>query len=332
MTSLRTYKCRRMHWRRSIVAVLLLALIALNGIAFMQAWAMTHFVPAGQRTPAIESLSLPQKAWTIVAGVTVPRPQNNSTPANFGLSYEIRRIDAAHGEWLEAWFVPSVPSHAVVLMFPGYATSKDTLLAPASALHDMGYDALLVDFRGSGGSSGSDTTLGVREADDVATSVAYARQTWSDEPIVLYGVSMGAATVLRAVAKDGVQPDALILESPFDRLLTTVGNRFHSMGLPAFPSAELLVFWGSLQHGFDGFQHNPVEYARWVKCPTLFMYGNQDPRVTPEQSIAIYEQLGGPKELVSFPGAGHTSLIAAAPQEWKAHVGKFLDQIGSGHD
>jgi alpha-beta hydrolase superfamily lysophospholipase len=311
---------------------LLLALLALNGVAFMQAWAMTHFVPAGQRTPAIESLSLPQKAWTITTGVTVPRPQNNITPADLGLTYETRRIDAGQSEWLEAWFMPSTSSSGVVLMFPGYATSKDTLLTPAAALHDMGYDALLVDFRGSGGSSGSDTTLGVREAEDVATSVAYARQAWPGKPIVLYGVSMGAAAVLRAVAKDGVQPDALILESPFDRLLTTVGNRFHSMGLPAFPSAELLIFWGSVQHGFDGFQHNPVEYARSVKCPTLFMYGDQDPRVTPEQSVAIYEQLDGPKEFVSFHGAGHTSLIAAAPQDWKLRVAKFLDQVDISHN
>ena len=48
--------------------------------------------------------------------------------------------------------------------FPGYATPKESLLGAASAFHGWGYTAVLVDFRGVGGSSRSDTTLGVREA------------------------------------------------------------------------------------------------------------------------------------------------------------------------
>src|SRR5207237_2938162 len=127
----------------------------------------------------------------------------------------------------------------------------ESLLTPAAAFHEMGYAVLLVDFRGTGGSSGQETTLGVREAADVARAVDYTQHTWPARPLVLYGVSMGAAAIMRAVATEGVHPAALILESPFDRLLDTVANRFHAMGLPAFPAAGLLVFWGSLQQGYD---------------------------------------------------------------------------------
>jgi len=193
-------------------------------------------------------------------------------------------------------------------------------------LHAAGYDTLLVDFRGAGGSSGSDTTLGVREAEDVAHSVAYAERTWPGRHIILYGVSMGAAAVLRAIAIEDVKPNAVILESPFDSLLGAVGNRFHAMGLPAFPSAELLVFWGSVQQEFDGFTHNPVEYARSVECPALLLHGELDPRVTVEQNALIFERLAGQKQLVSFPGAGHESLIVDAPEAWKQHVADFLQQ------
>ena len=47
------------------------------------------------------------------------------------------------------------------------------LLAPAQAFHRLGYDAILVDFRGVGGSSGNTTTLGVREAQDVAEMIKH---------------------------------------------------------------------------------------------------------------------------------------------------------------
>jgi len=243
------------------------------------------------------------------------------------LLYETHKISMNEGEFLEAWYIVRPVAQGIVLLFPGYAESKESLLATAVALHKAGYDTLLVDFRGAGGSTGSDTTLGVREAKDVAHSVAYAERTWPGRPIVLYGVSMGAASVLRAIATEDVRPSAVILESPFDSLLGTVGNRFHAMGLPAFPSAELLVFWGSVQQGFNGFTHNPAEYARSVECPVLLLHGELDPRVTVEQNAVIFERLAGQKHLVSFPGAGHVSLIVEAPKAWEGQVTQFLRDV-----
>ena len=317
---------RRRNWRKLLVIWLALAFVGFHAVAFMQAWAMTHYIPSGQRTAAPEQLSLTQKAWTILTGTRLPRPQNDHTPADVELSYETQEIIISEGEFLEAWHIAAIGSQGIVLLFPGYAESKESLLPAAMAFHEAGYDTMLVDFRGTGGSSGSDTTLGVREAEDVAYSVAYAKRTWPDRPLVLYGVSMGAVAVLRAIATEAIQPDAVILESPFDTLLGTVGNRFNAMGVPALPSAEVLVFWGSVQQGFNGFTHNPAEYARSVACPTLLLHGDQDPRVTVEQNDAIYQNLAGPKQLVSFSGAGHETLVVEAPEAWEQHVTKFVQE------
>jgi hypothetical protein len=119
-----------------------------------------------------------------------------------------------------------------------------------------------VDFYGSGGSSGSGTTIGVNESDDVAATVAYAKTVWPQRKIVLYGISMGGAAVLRAIAVNGVTPDTAIIEATFDSLLNTGKNRFRAMGLPPSPFTELLLFWGSVQQ-FNYFR-NPAQYAtRW---------------------------------------------------------------------
>ena len=58
----------------------------------------------------------------------------------------------------------------------------------------------------------------------------------------LYGISMGAAAILRAVHSCGVQPDAIIVEAVFDRMLATVGHRFEVMGLPSFPGLKCLFY------------------------------------------------------------------------------------------
>jgi len=320
-------RTRRVKWRKLPALIIIAGVLTLNGVAWMQAWAMTHYLPAGQRTPKPEALSPGEKISAIITGVKVPRPQNERTPADVGLSFEVRTIDVGVDESLEAWHVPHSQPVGIILMFPGYAESKQSRLPAASALHDMGYDLLLVDFRGAGGSSGNDTTLGVREGKDVALAVEYATRTWPNSKMVLYGVSMGSVAIMRAIAREGVQPDAAILESPFDGLLSTVRNRFDAMELPAFPGAELLVFWGSVQQGFNGFAHNPLDYASSVKCPALLLSGENDPRVTTEQARDIYERLGGPKEFVSFPGAGHETLVAHTEEVWKEHVARLLNDF-----
>ncbi|HET6314097.1 MAG TPA: alpha/beta fold hydrolase [Chloroflexia bacterium] len=315
---------RHNRWLRPIMVAMLSAFILLNGLAWMQARAMTHYAPGGPRTPRPEALSLGEKAWAVLAGVTVPRPGNNHTPAGVGLEYESRTIPVEGGDYLEGWFVTHAGANGLVLMFPGYAESKESLLPAASTLHALGYNLLMLDFRGVGGSSGNDTTLGVREAKDVARAVQYARLQWPGHPLVLYGVSMGGAAVMRAIAVEGVRVNAAIVESPFDSLLHTVRNRFHSMGLPGTPGAELIVLWGSVQQGFNGFEHNPVDYASSIACPTLLLYGDNDPRVTPAEARSIYDRLPRPKAFASFRGAGHEALAVYAPERWKEQVGQFL--------
>jgi len=214
------------------------------------------------------------------------------------------------------------------LMFPGYAGVKEAFLTPAAQLYQFGYSSLLVDFRGSGGSSGNDTTLGLREADDVAATFVYAQQHWPGLPIILYGISMGGAAILRAVAIDGVHPAAIMVEGVFDRLLTTVQHRFDAVHLPSWPAAQLLVFWGSVQMDYNGFRHNPVDYASSITCPILVMHGERDPWITSGETQALVAHIDGAKQVVEFPNVGHDMpYVYPAPDEWVATVKQFLIQL-----
>jgi alpha-beta hydrolase superfamily lysophospholipase len=213
-------------------------------------------------------------------------------------------------------------------MFTGYAGVKDGLLTPAAHMYRFGYSSLLVDFRGSGGSSRNDTTLGVREAKDVAAAYRYVKREWPKQPIVLYGVSMGAAAIFRAFALEDMRPAAIIAEGTFDRLLTTARHRFDALGLPSFPAAELLVFWGSVQIGYNGFNHNPVDYAADIACPTLLMHGERDPWITGAETTAILDRLQGPKQMIDFAGLGHEMpFVYGAPDLWVETVGQFLARL-----
>lgn len=315
------------HLTKLLIAALLSAIVSANFFAFMQARAMTRFIESGERTGRPEQLSLFDKVGVVLSGVSIPRPQKSATPAKFDLRFEIRRIDNPTGEGLETWFVAGRDGAPVVLLFHGYAATKSTLLSAAMVFHRLGYGTLLVDFYGSGGSSGSGTTVGVKEADDVAATFTYAVNNWPQRQIVLYGISMGGAAVLRAIALHGVKPDGAIIEATFDSLLNTAKNRFRSMGLPPSPFTELLLFWGSVQQGFNFFSHNPAEYAEKVNCPTLVLHGEKDARVTLAEAHRIAVALGKHGRFVSFPGVPHMAIVDARRDHWSKEVDEFTQQL-----
>ncbi len=326
---------QRLRWigshRKLVAGLCLAAAFALfQGIAYRHAWTMTHFVPQGTKPKSPEELTLIEKGQILLTGITVPRPENRLTPQTMGLPFEVHRLSGTDGISLEGWYIPHGASKGCVLLFHGYASCKTALLPEAAAFHELGYATFLVDFRGSGGSCGNQTTIGVQEADDVVTTWEYVRARRMEQPLILYGHSMGSAAILRAVATKSLQPDASILECPFDRLLSTVENRFVAMGVPSCPAAACLVFWGGLQHGFNGFTHNPVDYARKVECPVLLLRGTEDPRVTQPQLEAIYGNLAGKKQLEACEGVGHTSIVSARPALWKSIVSRFLTQGAAG--
>jgi pimeloyl-ACP methyl ester carboxylesterase len=198
------------------------------------------------------------------------------------------------------------------------------MLGEARVLHELGVRSILVDFRGSGGSDGMVTTLGWNEAEDVAAATVWARDQWPNEPLLLYGTSMGAAAVLRAIAVENVHADGIILECPFDSLLRTVGHRDQAMGLPSFPIAELLVFWGGVQHGFNAFRHNPAEYAKAVTCPALVLDGEHDPWVKPVEARRVAAAIHGPTECHIFQNGGHGGYWAEMPDEYRKIVAEWM--------
>jgi pimeloyl-ACP methyl ester carboxylesterase len=311
---------------RLALAALVSAFVSVNVLAFMQARAMTRFAESGERTGRPEQLSLLDRLSVIVAGVAIPRPVNNRTPGDFGLSFETLRFPNGGGETIEAWFLPGNSERSVIALFHGYAASKSSLISTARVFHQLGYATLLVDFYGSGGSSGWGTTIGVKEAGDVAAAVDYVRRTWPERKIILYGISMGGAAVLRATVH-GLKPDAIIIEAVFDSLLSAGKNRFRAMGLPGSPFAELLLFWGGLQNGFNAFAHNPVDYARAVKQPTLILHGEKDERTTIDQARNIAAAMGANARFVAYDGVPHMPIVEAQPSGWALDIAMFLEEV-----
>ena len=313
--------------KRSRFRLLFLLVLAgfglVNAVAFFHAWRFTHFSnEPGLHSPNPEQLGPGRKLWLLLTGIRNPKPQNGYKP-NFQV--KTVRIASPNGP-LEAWYArpDSGRARGTVALFHGYTSSKSHLTHEAGYFRRLGYNVLLVDQTGNGNSAGFRTTVGYREADDVAAAVRYLRFQHPADSLILYGVSMGAVAILRAEAELGVRPTANILECPYGSMRQTAYNRFESMHVPAFPMADLLVFWGGVQNGFWAFGLNAEHYATQIHTPTLLLWGTADPRVTRAETDAVFAHLAGPKARHDFPGVGHEPYWKRYSVDWEQQVREFL--------
>ncbi len=293
----------------------------MNVVAVFHSYKFTHFADSKtEKTKDPKELSTAQKIMTLVVGVNNPRPKNKTVPQT---EYEVIKLRS--NKEIECWSIKADNAKGTVVLFHGFGGEKSSMLDKSDIFLKLGYNTLLVDFMGSGGSEGNQTTIGFFEAEQVKTCYDYLIKR-GERNIYLFGTSMGAVAVMKSVYDYNLQPEGIILECPFGSMYQTVCARFKTINAPAFPMAGLLVFWGGVQNGFWAFGHNPTEYATNINCPTLLLYGAKDEKVSREEIDGIFNNLNGPKKLKVYPEVGHENYLAKYHSEWAKDVEAFLQQ------
>ena len=296
------------------LAAALAAGVLVNAVAYFHAWAMLHFAGAGSGRSRPEQLAWYAKADVLLGGIDLPRPTNTELPADLAASFTTRRFSTADHVDLEAWWAPHPDERGVVVLFHGYAATRSALLDEARAFQALGFSTLLVDLRGHGGSAGDWTSIGYYEAADVAAAAAHVRRDLRrSSPLVLYGQSMGAVSIVRAVATQSRRRIGRHRRGPLRRDVQRHPEPVPGDGVPPFPLAELLGFWGGVRMGFPAHRHNPSGYARNIAVPVLMLHGSDDPRATRDQARRVFDHLRGPKQFVEFRGARHGLCIVPRP-------------------
>lgn len=294
--------------------------IFMNLIAAFHAYTFTHFdEKATVKNHKVFRFSIAERISAMIFGVDNPRPANTTKPA---MPYQVVTLQS--NKQLEAWWIPAKAAKGTVLLFHGYGGEKSMMLDKATEFLNMGYNTFLVDFMGAGNSEGNQTTIGYKEGEDVKTAYDYL-QNKGEKDIIMFGTSMGAVAILKAINDYHLQPQGIIIQSPFGSLHQTVSARFQLIHVPSFPMVDLLLFWGSVENGFWAFGHRPVDYARQVTCPTLLMYGEQDIKVSRKEIDAIFANLPKSKTLKIFPTGGHENLLKYKA-DWQSSVTTFLNR------
>ncbi len=311
-------------WFKRLVYTVLALFILLNIMAAFHAYKFTHFYANIPPAKKPEQMSAGEKASAIFFGINYAK---SKVVDSLQIAHDTVNIKTMDSVRLESWYIKADSNaKGTILMFHGHGSSKSGIIREATAFHTMGWNVVMTDFRAHGNSEGEICTIGANEAKDVKAVWDFVKAK-DEKNIVLWGISLGAATTLKAVHDFQLQPQKIILEMPFGTLTDAVKGRLRTMHLPEQPLSTLLAFWGGIEQGFWAFNMNPELFAADIKCPVLVQWGVGDKRVTEQETNTIFTNISSKeKTLVRYEESGHESLCKKENQKWMSSVGSFLNK------
>ncbi len=243
--------------------------------------------------------------------------------------YEDVTVRSHDGLLLAAKYYHLRDGAPLVIAFHGYRSCGLTDFAGGSELcFEMGYNLLLIDERAHGKSEGRTITFGIEERYDCLTWVKYAIDRFgNDVKIVLFGISMGAATVLMASGlplPENVK--AIAADCPYSSPADIIRKVCKDRHYPPRLSYPFVVLGARL---FGHFHLNATTAARSVKntrVPILIIHGEKDNFVPAEMSAQIKDANPARIRRETFPDADHGISFLMDEARYKTLVRNFLTE------
>lgn len=216
------------------------------------------------------------------------------------------------------------------LGFHGYRSGPFTDFCGGSAISfHMGHNLLLVDQRAHGKSQGRTISFGINERLDLLRWTDYAIQRFGqDTPILLYGVSMGAATVLMASGLElPANVKGIIADCPYSSPIEIILHVGKTNPLPQWLIRPFAIFAAKVFGGFDLLAASAEEAVRKATVPMLIIHGEADDFVPCAMSETVQKANPALIQRHTFPNAGHAlSYLVDTQRYWKV-VTEFMSRI-----
>ncbi len=198
--------------------------------------------------------------------------------------------------------------------------------------YSLGYSVLVVDQRASGKSEGRYYCFGVLERHDTEQWCKYVRERFGDgHRIILFGCSMGGATVLMASDLPYIQKNvsAIIADCPYsspkEEFKYILKTRYCLPSFPLIPMADRLTRLRA-KWSFDSC--TSADSAARTQVPVLLIHGTADKYVPAAFSIDIYEAKNGECELLLVEDASHGYSVYRDPLRYFAKTDAFIRKYG----
>lgn len=215
-------------------------------------------------------------------------------PANFKFSFkgdfEEINLTTPDKQTLNGLLFKTDNPKGVVLFFHNHSGNIEHWNRFATYINHLKYDALLMDYRGYGKSSGSYNEKVMFK--DAKLWYDFTKSIYNEELITLYGRGIGG-TFATYVASLNI-PKCLILESPMYDLIFT--SKYH---YPYIPFKGIIS-----KYKFETFA-----YIQDVKCKIYIIHGELNSLVNYRNSIKLQKLAGDNVDLLLIPDGNNYNLV-----------------------
>lgn len=190
-----------------------------------------------------------------------------------------------------------------------------------------GNNVLVIDHYGHNLSSGRTITFGVKEKYDVMRWIDYINKRNNNPDIYLYGISMGAATVLMCSGLSlPSNVKAIIADCPYRSAKEEIKFTMNKMGFKYAPLAPFVHLSAFLFARFNLNKGEVRDYLVSNKLPILLIHGNSDDIVPVTNSRKLKEEFSYIKYF-EFEGAPHGLSYFVDYEKYSKELDNFLDEI-----
>ena len=244
------------------------------------------------------------------------------------LPYEKVEIISRDGTRLCARYYHACDGAPLEIQCHGYrSTALRDFAGSGIAYKERPYNLLLIDQRSHGESEGNVISFGIRERFDVLDWINYSIERFgSDVRIVLYGISMGGATVLMAAGEPlPKNVKCVIADCPYSAPVDIILKVAAEKGFSGPMIKPLVIFGARLFGGFSITSASPREAVKKATVPILIVHGDADTFVPDYMSDEILA--ANPSIILrKFSGADHAASYLADTEGYLSLVDGFVDE------
>lgn len=218
------------------------------------------------------------------------------------------------------------PSHRWAILVHGFDSRHEEMFDKAPFFQELGFNLVLPDARAHGESEGKYIGFGWPERQDLQQWIGFILAKDPAAQIILYGVSMGGATVMMTAGE--VLPEnvvAVIEDCGYSSVAEELSYQLKQLfKLPAFPLIPAVSLINYLHQGWWLKNASSVKQLQKTKLPVLFIHGTVDTFVPYSMLAENYQATPTAKEQLSVAGAQHAMAGILAGEVYWSTIKKFL--------
>ena len=218
-------------------------------------------------------------------------------------------------------------SHIYMIMVHGYRGDGASIISPIKQMKKAGYNLLIPDLRGHGFSEGDYIGMGWDDREDIIQWIDYLLSKDPHASIILYGVSMGGATVMDVAGeKLPHQVKAIIEDCGYTSVWDIFKAHIDMNNIESEVALHMASLVTKIRAGYYLEDVRPIEQVKKSQTPMLFIHGAEDNFVPFSMVNELYNAATCPKEKLVIQGAGHANSCSVNSELYYQTIIRFIEK------